>query len=192
MNPGDTQKPAPTVRELLQSIRMRELTQSIRERVRHKMRVDAKRGRRKERPPSRATLLREMSGAFSIVGKTIKGRRYYYLREQCRQGQLLQKDFYLGRMGFDALPVWIQNIYKGDPSAFEFRAADPGGNIAAALEWWKTIIILADNVRALEKGAPKTKPARRDFRFLKSAKRNVAALESAQLCNARRYKARKS
>lgn len=158
-----------------------------------------KRGRRKERPPSRAGLLRTMRGTFSIVRKRIKGRAYFYLREQCRRaGRLLQRDRFLGRMGFDALPVWLKEIYKGDPSAFEFRADAPD-TLGAALEWWGRIHIIGENVfrkrvkgrdyfylRVLAPGAGRFRPlTQRDARFLQSARGNIAALKFAQARNKR-------
>ena len=42
---------------------------------------------------------------FSIVAKTNKGRRYYYLREQRRiGGKVRPKDIYLGRMDAGVVP----------------------------------------------------------------------------------------
>ena len=150
-----------------------------------------KHGQRKERPPSRAALLRDMEGHFSIVCKRIKGCPYYYLREQRRRArQLLQRDKFLGRMGFDALPVWLQEIYKSDPSAFEFRADAPD-KLGTALEWWGRIQILADNAESIARGAGRTRPhTKRDERFLKCARGNIAALELAQRRNARNGRGR--
>lgn len=45
---------------------------------------------------------------FSIVAKTNKGRRYYYLREQRRIGDKVRpKDFYLGRMDAEVVPYAV-------------------------------------------------------------------------------------
>ena len=108
---------------------------------------------------------------FSIVGKTIKGRRYFYLRRQRRRGgKLKQKDFCLGRMGIDAVPKCLA------PGADLFAMPGDTPDLKQALIWWQIVGKVADN---LMRDKSLHTLSRRDQKFFRGAKRKVVAIEKA-------------
>lgn len=89
---------------------------------------------------------------YSIVSKTVKGRQYYYLRQQRRiGGKVRQKDYYLGRMDSGGVPdaaakvnCWLTGMDR--------RAGGAGGlwkimsfgfhdrTVEGAAAWWRKIV----------------------------------------------------
>ncbi len=79
---------------------------------------------------------------FSIIAKTNKGHRYYYLREQRRIGDKVRpRDFYLGRMDAAAVPPVVLEILRANGRKPMRITARYGCKIPVqdALAWWHEI-----------------------------------------------------
>jgi hypothetical protein len=116
---------------------------------------------------------------FSIVAKTNKGRRYYYLREQRRIGDKVRpRDFYLGRMDAEVIPKAVLRILneKDRPEWWQYSwLIYRLKTVQDALRWWKPI---AEARKSMELRGRRTAGSK-ERRWLDRAPRIVAALELA-------------
>ena len=120
---------------------------------------------------------------YSIVGKMNKGHRYYYLREQRREGDKVRpRDFYLGRMDSEAVPGAVVRMLKAkkrQPGWIRARFGCLVREVGDALGWWKVI----DDARRWMAVRGKRTKGPRERRWIDSAPRKVAKLEAALQAN---------
>jgi hypothetical protein len=115
---------------------------------------------------------------FSVIAKTNKGHRYYYLRKPQRVGSKVRpKDIYLGRMDADAVPPCVFNILRANGRKPMRITAQYGYKIPVqvALGWWREI----DDARGWLPLSRRKRLGPKDQKLIVSAFRKVVALSDA-------------
>ena len=115
---------------------------------------------------------------FSIIAKTNKGRRYYYLREQRRiGGKVRPRVFYLGRMDADSVPPFVLEILRANGRKPMRITARYSCKIPVqdALAWWHEI----DDARGWMPLSQRKTLGPKAQKILTSAAKKVDALSDA-------------
>ena len=124
---------------------------------------------------------------FSLISKVNKGHRYYYLREQRREGgKVRPHDFYLGRLDAGAIPRsvarmirekygWYKWGWMHQPEPISLRIS----HIKHALERLREI----DEARRWMASRGRRTAGPKERRWLDSTPRKVAKLEAALQAN---------